>query len=179
MFKTIGKGKAPTKGTKYSAAIDLYASETVQISVGETKLVGLGVKIDMEKVELQMKIELEKLVGPDLIGHPAIEVDAFEEGWLSSHYLQLIPRSSMGKKLIIPHGVGIIDIDYPDEIMIRLHNSLKRQFYSSFHQSEEDKIIIKEGDRIAQVLLLEHNSYLMNIHTDIARNGGFGSTGDK
>ena len=174
MFKILNEKCKPTKGTKYSAAIDLYASETVAIELSETKLIGLGVKIDMEQVELQMKIELEKLVGPDIIDHPSIEIDAFEEGWLSSHYLQLIPRSSMGKKLIIPHGVGIIDIDYPDEIMIRLYNPIKDD--SSAYKGEDEAVIIKEGDRIAQILLLEHKSYLMGIDTEEKRTGGFGST---
>jgi len=42
MFKVVNKGKMPTRATKYSAAVDLYANEDVVIG-------GLGVCIDIQK----------------------------------------------------------------------------------------------------------------------------------
>ena len=50
MFKVLTKGCEPTRGSKYSACVDLYASEEVVIGAGETKLVGLGVVIDKKKL---------------------------------------------------------------------------------------------------------------------------------
>ena len=99
MLKTINGGQLPTRGSKYSAAVDLYANEDIIIAPGETKLVPLGVCID-ERVLLK------------------------SDRFLSSHYFQLMLRSSISKHLIIANGIGIVDIDYvyPNEIMIRLHN---------------------------------------------------------
>lgn len=39
MFKTVLDGKLPTRGSKYSACVDLYAREDVVIGAGETKLI--------------------------------------------------------------------------------------------------------------------------------------------
>ena len=36
MFKTINGGKLPTKATRFSAAVDLYANADVVIKAGET-----------------------------------------------------------------------------------------------------------------------------------------------
>ena len=36
MFKTINGGKLPTKATKFSAAVDLYANADVVIKAGDT-----------------------------------------------------------------------------------------------------------------------------------------------
>lgn len=46
MFKVLTEGCEPTRGSKYSAGIDLYTSEDVTIGAGETAIVGLGVCID-------------------------------------------------------------------------------------------------------------------------------------
>lgn len=37
--------------------------------------------------------------------------------------------------------------------------------------------VIKKGDRIGQITLIEHKSYLFGIETEDERVGGFGSTG--
>jgi len=42
---------------------------------------------------------------------------------------------------------------------------------------DEINATIKKGEKIAQITLLEHKSYLFNINTDAERDGGFGSTG--
>ena len=98
MLKTINNGKQPTKATKYSAGIDLYANEDVTIWQNETKSVGLGVCIDTTRfVSMGLLIE--------------------------DHYFELQPRSSLRAKGIIA-GTGIIDPDYvyPNEVKIILHN---------------------------------------------------------
>ncbi len=50
MLKTINEGKIPERATKFSAAVDLFSNEDVIIQKGETKIVGLGIKIDIEYI---------------------------------------------------------------------------------------------------------------------------------
>jgi len=151
MFRTINEGMYPTRGSKYSAAVDLYANETVVIGAGETKLIPLGVCIDlMSNNELFMHYD---------IGH-----------FKNSHYLQLMPRSSLRAKGLISN-MGVIDLDYvyPNEIKIIIHNP------SQFR----DRFTINKGDKIAQAILVEHKSWLMGIESDTERTNGFGSTGER
>ena len=145
MLKILTRGCEPTKGSKYSAGIDLYASEDVIIGTGETKLVGLGVCIDLEKYNK----------------------------FLSSHYLELHPRSSLRAKGLISN-TGIIDLDYKDEIKIIIHNPLNG--IANRGAMNQRYFTIKKGDRIAQILLKEHKGYLLGVMNDDERTGGFGST---
>jgi len=182
MFKILTDGCKPTRGSKYSACVDLYASEDVTIEAGATKLVGLGVCIDLK--ELLLKVVPTSNV-PTMWYKD--EVKRFKQ----SHYLQLMLRSSLGKKgLILPNGVGVIDLDYKDEIKMIIHNpiayvfneenadlSLKTYSYSDREDLIVESFEIKKGDRIAQITLLEHKSYLFDIESESKRAGGFGSTG--
>lgn len=147
MFKTVNNGKMPTRGSKFSACVDLYANEDITIGVGETAIVPLGVAIDQDELELMFKRRTP-------------ELNAF----MSSHYMLLEPRSSLRAKGITA-GSGIIDIDYPDEVKLIAHN----QSSSAFN--------IKKGDRIAQITLLEHKSFMFGIISESERTGGVGSTG--
>jgi len=175
MFKILVEGCTPTRGSKYSACIDLYSSEDVVIGAGETKLVGLGVCIDIYKLYTALTE-----VGVDDSTMLIKKVNAFK----SKHYLQLMLRSSLGKKgLILPNGVGVIDLDYKDEIKMIIHRPSHRRvvddndFPSDYLCSNYD-FNIQKGDRIAQITLLEHKGYLMGIESDAERAGGFGSTGE-
>jgi len=118
-----------------------------------------------------------------------IELDEFK----SSHYLQLEPRSSLRAKGLIA-GTGIIDLDYEDEIKIILHNPIKRvnifgdvadEMLGNEDLLTDIKVVltsgfkIKKGDRVGQITLLEHKSYLFGVDSDEVRSGGFGSTGSK
>ena len=212
MFKVINGWFEPVRSTKYSACVDLFAREDVTIGAGETKIVNLGVKIDLAKFQLDNKMFRE---------------DKFRE-FLKSHKLDLHIRSSLSAKkgLIIANGTGQIDLDYPDEIGIILHNPYKhhkffkkfrpdgdsnREFFfvtdsfkiaddiweNSYSQNElynEGKIFktyeaaqeyikdcickIKKGDKMAQITLVEHKSYLMGYESEEERIGGYGSTGE-
>ena len=185
MFKTVNGGQLPTRGSKYSACVDLYASEDVTIGAGETKLVGLGVCIDLESSNVYKSSDYmwatKKKVDEDTL---EIIKEQAKRDFMREHYLQLMLRSSLGVKgLILPNGVGIIDLDYEDEIKMIIHNPL-----IPFISYDNDGIVrgyvnekayynIKKGDRIGQITLLEHKSYLFGINTDDERSGGFGSTG--
>jgi len=182
MFKVLTKGCEPTKGSKYSACIDLFASEDVVIGAGETKLVGLGVCIDLENF-----FKSENGFEMFMNNHWK------QQGFIRGHYLQLMLRSSLSKHLIIANGVGVIDLDYKDEIKIRLHNPMTTEnsdvipfigrdghfVMGTYELVIIDEYQIKKGQKIAQITLLEHKAYLFGVDTEEERTGGFGSTGDK
>ena len=68
MFKILDEACTPTRGTKYSAAIDLRSREDITIGAGETVLVPLGVKIDLDllinhiKEQLHFQVEIKLLI---------------------------------------------------------------------------------------------------------------------
>ena len=184
MFKAYKDGKLPTRGSKYSASVDLYAREDVTIGAGETKLIQLGVCIDLDSSNVYKNSTYrwaeKKEPTQDVI-------DAMKKQYINDfcreHYLQLMLRSSMSKELIIANGVGVVDLDYKDEIMIRVHNPIQEhQLYADASGAicgftYQPSIKIKKGDRVAQITLLEHKSYLFGIESKEERKGGFGSTG--
>ncbi|MGJ0302498.1 hypothetical protein NG774_04125 [Aliarcobacter cryaerophilus] len=191
MFKILDEVCTPKRGTKYSAYVDLFAREDVTIAAGETKIVKLGVKIDIEKLKYaffdwySITESFEKFWG-----------DLGDE-YLKSHYLEVALRSSLGAKgLIIANGIGIIDLDYLDEIGLIVHNPIisiekEVQFDKDDDYIEIDywgvpnkkehsgakRFKISKGDKVAQCTLKEHKGYLMGYESDTIREGGFGSTG--
>jgi len=187
MFKKVTEDAIlPTRGSKYSACVDVYSNEDVTIGAGETKLVGLGIAID----ELKIKETIYQKVLPfrDYQKERNENLKIFNT-FLKSHYIQLMLRSSLGKKgLILPNGVGVIDLDYKDEIKMIIHNPILdidengvRFGVSSYSNDnvQSPKYEIKKGDKIGQLALLEHKSYLFGIESEDERSGGFGSTDKK
>jgi len=172
MFKKIREDAImPTRGSKYSACVDVYANEDVVIGAGETKLIGIGIAIDLDGIVMSIN-QHECNGNKDCV-----------DWFLKTMYLQLMLRSSLGKKgLILPNGVGVIDLDYKDEIKMIVHNPLVTAYFGEGNRLEiglYDKYEIKKGDRIGQITLLEHKSYLFGIDTKDERDGGFGSTGER
>ena len=190
MLKVLVKGCEPTKATEFSSCIDLYASQDVVIRAGETKIVPLGVKIDLEKI-----LDGIDSIYPHNEGMlPEYKMDYF----MKTHCFVLKCRSSLTlepkedkphyKGLIIANGVGEIDIDYPSEIGIILHKPIKAtdiasmimNTHEAFKDNEHidcDVIIIKKGEKIAQIKLVEHKSNLIGVSSKNKRVGGYGSTG--
>jgi dUTPase len=226
MFKILDESCTPTRGTKYSAAIDLRAREDVVIGAGETALVPLGVKIDFESIkkeyisdeygeyDIAMKsypkqfqewvsgledkddyFEFELYDGKvvdfnsipneeyqqELAGYHKVKYFGSRlKYFIRKHYLQLMLRSGLGKKgLIVPNGVGIIDLDYQDEIMMIVHNPVNdiQNFQGGIAEIYPSTFYINKGDRVGQIMLLEHKSFMFGIESDAVRSGGFGSTG--
>ena len=237
MLKTIVKGCEPQLATKYSAAVDLFASEDVVIGAGETKIIGLGVCIDLEMLDEEFyntnkykscknKRECERVFND----------------FLSTHYLELHPRSSLRAKGLIS-STEIIPLDFKDEIKIIIHNPIKsitttyfnikddycpkcgnfqindddgvyicddldevtcpscdttfvyiknfrlcdknfpfsdtsEEWISTTYQETNGKRI-KKGDKIAQILLKEHKTYLMGIQSNKERTRKIGSPNEK
>ena len=178
MFKKVTEDAIlPTRGSKYSACVDVYANEDVTISAGETKLVGLGIKIDFNKT-------LKSIIVGDICKKYNDRYLNFEQAFdifLSSHYLQLMLRSSLAAKgLMLGNGVGVIDLDFADEIKMIIHNPLIGSINSiSFGCNGKRDYKIKKGDRIGQITLLKHKSSLFGIDSEDERDGGFGSTDKK
>ena len=172
MFKVLDKVCTPQRGTKYSAYVDLFAREDVEIGAGETKIVPLGVKIDPNFFIYEIG-EVDVDAGGRILSFGESEkIDKF----LNSHYLEVALRSSLAVKgLIIANGIGIIDLDYPDEIGLIVHNPYTETIYKVNYRAYK----IKKGDKVCQCALKEHKSYLMGYDSDVIRDGGFGSTGEK
>jgi len=168
MFKVLDEVCEPRRGTKYSAYVDLFARDDVVIGAGETKVVKLGVKLDLEKMFNHIHKDRKTITTLEL------------ENFMRYFYLEVALRSSLAVKgLIIANGIGIIDLDYPDEIGLIVHNpiSLDDAFYASQNRSTFG-FKISKGDKVAQCTLKEHKGYFMGYKSDVVRDGGFGSTGN-
>lgn len=125
----------PQHQTRLSAGADICSNETVTIGFQQTKLVSTGYRIP--------------------------------EDWKKKYQdycIMLYPRSSLALKtgLLLANSVGIIDIDYPNEIKVML-----------FNPTPHNVTIIK-GDRIAQ-LIMQPITRPWPVK-DLPRTGGFGST---
>ena len=167
MFKILKDYCEPVRSTKYSAYVDLFSAEDVIIGAGETKVIRLGVKLDLELFKENNIDSFSKGIYGGSYGFIDSEFDEdFFNEFLSSHYLEVALRSSLGVKgLIISNGIGIIDLDYPDEIGLIVYNSNNYDFF------------VTKGDKVAQCTLKEHRGYLLGYESDVVRVSGFGSTG--
>ncbi len=86
----------------------------------------------------------------------------------------VLPRSGLGHKqgLVLGNLVGLIDADYTGPLMVSLWN----------RSANAEPIVVKPGDRIAQLLFVPINRpefrIVSQFSTDTKRGaGGFGSTG--
>lgn len=197
------EGCTPTKGTKFSACVDLYAREDVVIKAGETVLIPLGVMIDNEAIEKKVAEKYSFDLGEIKDSN---EYDKYHplfrevEDFYMKHQFNLQIRSSMSAKygLIIANGTGIIDMDYNREIMICIHKPFRfsdmwkvpvdfildvtfgkdrtNKSFSRFKLKKGE--VDKKGKRIAvaQIGLIRNETYLLGIDSKDKRDGGFGST---
>ena len=169
MFKVLDEVCAPFRSTKYSAYVDLFAREDVVIGAGETKIVPLGIKIDLKYLK-EASIPTTNV--------PTLWVEDEFDRFLKTHYLELALRSSLGVKgLIIPNGIGVVDLDFKNEIGLIVHYSIDSHILSDLTRGRLNEYNIKKGDKVAQCTLKEHKGYLMGYESDTLRDGGFGSTG--
>ena len=166
MFKILDPICAPTKGSRYSAGIDLYARETIVIVAGETAKIPLGVCIDLACL-------------------PAFGLHEFK----MSHFLELHPRSSLRAKGLIA-GVGVIDLDFTLELQMIVHNPYTNKKDTVGITRSDGMTVgveyidprpfqINKGDKVAQILLKEHKGYLLGVESNEKRIGGFGSSGNR
>ena len=175
MFKILDGVCTPKRGTKYSAYVDLFAREDVTIEAGETKVIKLGVKLDLDLLK-------ENMTKYSMLS--SIKSNEIFDLLCKRHYLEVALRSSLAVKgLIISNGIGIIDLDYPDEIGLIVHNPINQtHFYNDGKLLVDDMpahCLISKGDKVAQCTIKEHKGYLMGYETETLRIGGFGSTDNK
>jgi len=188
MFKILDEACTPQRGTRYSAYVDLFSRKDVTIGAGETKVIPLGVKLDLNKLS---KALFEVSYSYILRSHNKALQEEFDM-FLKSHYLEVALRSSLAVKgLIIPNGIGIIDLDYPDEIGLIVHNPLTERTAREATMKQiiqtnggdfnkyifDEGYFINKGNKVAQCTLKEHKGYLMGYENEVTRDGGFGSTG--
>ena len=88
----------------------------------------------------------------------------------------IIPRSGLGHKsgLVCGNGVGVIDGDYQGQLHVSAWNRNSA--------SDTENIVIKPGDRIAQLLFVPVIRTTWNVVEEFTNSsyrgtGGFGSTG--
>lgn len=85
----------------------------------------------------------------------------------------ILPRSGLGHKqgLVLGNSLGLVDGDYQNQ-----------WFVSAWNRGQQDEIMIKPGDRIAQAMFVPviHPEFAVvddfNLATERGQ-GGFGSTG--
>lgn len=144
MFRYDYNECQPFAKTKYSAGFDIVAKEAVLIRPMETVLVPTGVWLDTEHKKL---IELRE-----------------------NAFFGLYIRSSIAVKkgLQLANGVGVIDLDYKDEIKVALRNPTMKT------------VELKRFEPIAQLVLQPHLGVVLSeFRLDYWRDGGFGSTDNK
>jgi dUTPase len=181
MFKILEPHCEPKRGTKYSAYVDLFSREDVVIGAGETKVIKLGVKLDTGELKENWKQKSGLIFKPDDAKQSLIAFGF--NTFLKSHYLEVALRSSLAVKgLIIANGIGIIDLDYPDEIGLIVHNPVKvvdisLKDYAPSYRVDGRSFHINKGYKVCQCTLKEHKGFLIGYESDVVREGGFGSTG--
>ena len=93
------------------------------------------------------------------------------------YYADLRPRSSISKyDLVLANSVGTIDSDYRGELILKFKPSV----YFGVNRGDDDGVMYKVGDRIAQLVILPYPkvSFVeVDELSDTERGtGGFGST---
>lgn len=126
------------------------------------------------------KYETDGSVGFDLLCRESVTVAPHEVALIPANVIVETPpgymlmvtlRSSTPRKfgLLIPHGVGVIDLDYcgeGDEIQIQIYNST------------EQPVTVERGDRIAQGIFVRVDTaeWVEVAQMGAETRGGFGST---
>ena len=180
----------PVRSTSESAGYDVEAIEdTIIPSIWKVFID--NIKIIPQEMKMNVKLSLPEdvmfydesdyTVTP---AHLAFKDDAIaiSEGTLvktgikaycnTKEYVALVSRSSNFNKkgLMLANNYGVSDADYPDNP----ENDGHLQFnFINFGFSD---ILIKKGERIGQILLVDHNVTDSDVAT-AKRLGGFGSTG--
>lgn len=93
--------------------------------------------------------------------------------------LQIRPRSGLSLKtaLRVANSPGTVDSDYRGEVKIIMQNTKPFNYYTA----EEDLIVIKKGERIAQGVICPVIKVEFDVTDELQETergeGGFGSTG--
>ena len=159
MFKTINNGILPKRFSKYSAGFDVCSNEDIVIVAGETKLIGLGIAIDLQKYyecfDKSPNPSFEEAMKRD-------PQDFFFTRAMREYYLELhIDDRLVEKGLIAPPK--IVNLDCVDEIKMAVHNPYqnKKTYWKDVWETINTDYTIKKGDKIGQIILKRHEGYLL------------------
>lgn len=142
-------------------------------------------KIQIKRIDQNLPLpafETKGSVGFDFYSRTETIINPNEIALIPTNFIIQIPdqymliiamRSSTPLKrgLLIPNGIGVIDQDYcgpKDEIKVMVYNFTK------------EKVVIKQGDRIAQGVFVKISNDIEWNQTnsiEATSRGGFGSTG--
>jgi dUTPase len=120
MFKKLNENAIiPKSKNEYAAGIDVFASEEITIKPGYTEYIPIGIALDLD---------IEKFKG---------------------YFFGLYLTDTIAKKgVILPNGVGVINIDSTQEIRLLAFKPL--QDPSGY---ENRNIHIKKGEKVGQLIL--------------------------
>jgi dUTP pyrophosphatase len=168
----------PEYKTKESAGFDIAVNLTSLEQIRDLNK-GLDIQTLIDEKDLSKGFKINIRPFQQLILPTGLYLDNMKLQMLGNSYfneniqetlnrtpvLKIYIKSSIGiKGLILSNNVGVIDIDYPNEIMLMIRNL------------SSDDITIKHGDRLAQGLI-EYIIRPESMIKDEVRVGGFGSTG--
>lgn len=146
------KGRAPTRGSAFSAGYDLYAAKAATLPAKGKGLIDTDISIACPAGTCK---PLTLLIATSI---NADRVDG-----------RIAPRSGLASKHFIDTGAGVIDADYRGPVKVLL-----------FNHSETD-FEVSEGDRVAQLILERIYTpevvEVQELEESIRGAGGFGSTG--
>lgn len=163
MFRKLtNDARLPERATKYSAKFDVFANEGAIIGAGETKLVPLGIALDVEMYcfDKVSQLPYDYVLRNNIAGY---------DDFLKSHCFALHIRSLLRARGLTSLGTGIIDMDYRGEIKMVIHNPLRwgevpvndnATVYTKGVQHNAS-YVIKKGDKIGQLILCRHEGYLL------------------
>lgn len=132
----------PVYSTKHSACFDIAAKHPFTLESGKVSFIKTGIRIN-----------------------PSCSF------WNQFH-LKIYSRSgfSTKNKVILANGIGVIDSDYPEEIMVPL------LYLGEGTLSFPEKTRIAQGEFCLNVRLVTNSVHLIKTK-DVSRTSGFGSTG--
>lgn len=183
MFKVLKNGTAPTSD-KYGVGVTLYASEDIAIGAGDEADVGLGVCIHYGKIRKIVGESYKKDIKENGISKANSILNKNVIEFLASHYLQLTIHEDLTSKGLIQPAVKMISLDYEDEIKVLVYNphsentiqnSVLPMITDLLNQINNLNLVhtfedmtsykINKGDKIAQITLLPHMSYLFGVES--------------
>ncbi|KAL8862966.1 MAG: hypothetical protein Q9178_000908 [Gyalolechia marmorata] len=144
--KLSPSAKAPTRGSAFAAGYDIYASNATSVPKRGKTLVD---------TDLAIAVPEGTYVGGETDG-------------------RIAPRSGLAVKNFIDTGAGVIDADYRGQLKVLLFNHSDNDFEGkdmiadgySEKEADQPRNAVKEGDRIAQ-LVLERVRKLFSLGTRV------------
>lgn len=131
----------PRRATKGSAGYDFFSPADYELKPGEWTVIDTGVKIE---------------------GGLYCQVHSnIPDSW----FMAIVPRSGLSFKygLRIINTVAIIDMDYRDEIRLKI--------------TVDEPYVLQAGEKFAQGIVIPFGTFYGEKEPETTRNGGFGSTG--